>query len=101
MAEAVFGGATTPNTRNKIISVPKDLRVIFDDGQVIEAHALILILASDIFRELLTTEDGSVRHEIALPGKVASEFEKIAQAERNRHLSCVKHVEELLLSLPS
>jgi len=60
--------------------VPKDLRVVFDDGQVVEAHALILILASNIFRAMLTREDGGVKSEIALPGKSASEFGTFIQA---------------------
>ena len=41
----------TPNTRSKLLAdVPHDLTVRFDDGSAIEAHALILVLASPSLR---------------------------------------------------
>jgi len=79
MAEPVFGLAT-PNTRAKLLTVPKDLRVVFDDGSVVESHALILVLASDVLRSMLTSEDGGMKRELHLPGKLASEFDIFMQA---------------------
>ena len=78
---AVPGDMMTPNTRvKKMLNVPKDLLVRFDDDQVVEAHALILVLASPILRDMLTDDDGSLRKELNLPGKAAHEFEIFQQA---------------------
>ena len=71
----------TPNTRSKLLAdVPHDLTVRFDDGSAIEAHALILVLASPVFRELLTNDDGGMRTEIQLAGKSSAEFLTFLQA---------------------
>jgi hypothetical protein len=51
-----------------------DLKVSFDDGSVMDVHALILVLASPVFSSLLTTEDGGLRSTLRLPNKNAEEF---------------------------
>lgn len=71
--------ATTPQAR-KLLKVPKDLEVHFDDGRVVQAHALILVLASPIFRDMLTDDDGGLLNSIELPGKDADEFDLFQQA---------------------
>lgn len=72
--------APDPLSPRKILQVPKDLTVTFDDGQTVQAHALILVLASPVFRELLTNEEGALLQEIPLPGKSAEEFSLFQQA---------------------
>ncbi|KOO32879.1 hypothetical protein Ctob_012970 [Chrysochromulina tobinii] len=72
-------GLKTPAAK-KILNVPKDLEVKFDDGQVVQAHALILVLASPVFRDLLTDDQGSLHTKISLPGKRADEFNLFQQA---------------------
>jgi len=72
-------GLKTPAAK-KILNVPKDLEVKFDDGQVVQAHALILVLASPVFRDILTDDQGSLHTKISLPGKKADEFNLFQQA---------------------
>lgn len=79
VAKASGGDLKSPTAR-KILNVPKDLTVTFDDGQIVEAHALILVLASPVFRDLLTDDHGNLLAELSLPGKRAEEFALFQQA---------------------
>eukprot|EP00966_Prymnesium_polylepis_P091661 2121766-Prymnesium_polylepis.1 len=68
----------TPSGRRS--SVPTDLQVSFDDGTVVDAHAVILALASPVFSDLLTTDSGTMRSALTLPGKSADQFRIFAEA---------------------
>ena len=67
-------------SKRLLLDVARDLTVTFDDGTSVEAHALILVLASPIFRDLLTDDDGGMKKELHLAGKSADEFSTFMQA---------------------
>ena len=70
------------NTRQSSMSRrPCDLTVSFDDGATVAAHAIILELASPVFRDMLNDDvNGTLKSELALPGKSKAEFELFLQA---------------------
>lgn len=51
-----------------------------DDGNTVNCHSLILVLASPVFREMLTKDDGTVLSSLPLPGKLAAEFRVFIEA---------------------
>jgi hypothetical protein len=78
-AESESAPALTPR-KSLLLDVARDLKVTFDDGTSVDAHALILVLASPVFRDLLTDDDGGMKKELHLPGKSGDEFTTFVQA---------------------